>query len=225
MGSDNRNGPRTTLLGFLRDLRDHNERTWFAANRARYDGARGQFEALVGMLIDRFDAVDDLGGVSAGECVFRINRDVRFSRDKSPYKTAMGALLGRSGRRSGVRSYYLHVEPDGLSFLAGGLYEPTPAELERVRAAIVDDPAPLRAVLADPDHVRFFGPLRGESLKTAPRGYPKDHPAIDFLRLKRYVASHPLSDDAVASDGLVSHALEVYTAMKPFLLWLESALA
>ncbi len=116
---------RKAILDFLGDLGSNNHREWFEANRPRYETARASFLSLVGELIDRFDAVDDLDGVTVKECVFRINRDVRFAKDKSPYKTAMSAVLGRSGRKSGVRSYYFHVEAAG-TFLAGGLYDPSP---------------------------------------------------------------------------------------------------
>lgn len=212
-------------LAFLRDLRYDNDRAWFEANRPRYDAARTAFETLVSDLLTRFNAVDDLGGVSPRDCVFRINRDVRFSADKSPYKTAFGALLGPEGRKSGVRSYYLHVEPDGNSMLAGGLHTPSPADLGKVRDAIVRDSASLEAILADPDFVRWFGGLSGDSLKTAPRGYPKDHPSIGLLRRTRFLAVHTLADAELSSPDLVPKALEVYSAMKPFLLWLESVLA
>ena len=131
-------------LAFLRDLKAHNDRGWFESNRPRYEAARAAFEGLVGDLISRFGAVDDLCGASPRDCVFRINRDIRFSADKSPYKTSMGALLGPSGRKSGVRSYYLHLEPDGNSMLAGGLHSPEPGELAKIRRAIEEDAHPHR---------------------------------------------------------------------------------
>lgn len=216
---------RSPVLGFLRDLRDHNSREWFEANRSRYEDARAVFLGLVGDLIDRFDSVDDLGGVTVKECVFRINRDVRFSKDKSPYKTAMSALLGRGGRKSGARSYYFHLEPEGKSILAGGLYEPRPAELGKIREALAEDARPLKKILAAPDFVRYFGELAGESLKTAPQGYPKDHPDIALLRRKQFMVAHGMDDDLAASNKLIPRALEVFKAMKPFAAYLESTLA
>ena len=157
------------VLDFLRELEADNSREWFEANRSRYEVARAVFLGLVGDLIDRFESVDDLGGVTVKECVFRINRDVRFSKDKSPYKTVMSALLGRGGRKSGARSYYFHLEPDGRSMLAGGLYEPAPAELSAIRGAIAEDARPLKKIIRAQDFVRYFGELAGESLKP---GFP-----------------------------------------------------
>jgi uncharacterized protein (TIGR02453 family) len=214
---------RRLILDFLRRLRSHNDREWLEAHRPEYEAARAAYEALVAELLASFGPVDDLGGVGPKECIFRLNRDLRFSRDKAPYKTAMGAVLGRAGRKSGVRSYYLHVEA-GASFLAGGLYEPSPAELGAVRSAIAADARPLRKLLGAPDFLRYFGGLSGESLKTAPQGYPKDHPEIELLRRKQFLVAHPLEDSMVASEELVHHALSVYAAMKPFLLYLESLL-
>jgi len=214
------------ILSFLGDLGKNNDREWFEANRGRYDEARGAFLGLVGELLGGLAAVDEtVGGVSPAECVFRINRDVRFSKDKSPYKANMGALLGPLGRKSGARSYYFHLEPGGNSMLAGGLYAPEPAQLARVRDAIARDPKPLKRILSRPDFVAAFGGLAGESLKTAPRGYPEDHPEIELLRKKQFLVVRSLSDAAAARSDLVPRAIEAYRAMKPFLVWLESVLA
>jgi uncharacterized protein (TIGR02453 family) len=211
-------------LDFLGQLREHNDRAWFEANRALYEEARSSFEGLVGDLISSFGPVDDLAGVSPKECIFRINRDVRFSKDKSPYKTAMGALMGSAGRKSGARSYYLHIEPEGGSMLAGGLYDPSSEELGKIRAALAEDSRPLKKILAAPEFQRHFGGISGESLKSAPQGYPKDHPEIELLRRKQFIAVESLDDETVASGDLVPLALKSYKAMKPFLLYLESAL-
>jgi uncharacterized protein (TIGR02453 family) len=212
---------RRGILDFLRELREHNDRSWFEENRPRYEAARAVFLELVGELIDAFGPVDDLGGVTVKECAFRINRDVRFSKDKSPYKTVMSAVLGRGGRKSGVRSYYFHIEPDGLSFLAGGLYAPSTAELGAVRQALAEDARPLKKVIRAPDFVREFGELGGEALKTAPMGYPKDHPDIALLRKKQFLVMHRLSDEEILSEELIPRTLKVYKAMKPFLTYLE----
>lgn len=202
-------------LDFLRDLRENNSRPWFQANRARYEAARAAFEDVVVEVITRFDVVDDIAGVTPEQTMYRINRDVRFSPDKSPYKIAMGALLAKEGRKTNGRGYYFQVMPDDGSLAAGGMYMITAGDLERLRRAIADDDRPLRAVLDAESFKRFFGTLQGEQLKTAPKGYPKDHHAIDLLRYKQFLADHPLTDDQVLADGLVDHLLEVYQALKP----------
>jgi uncharacterized protein (TIGR02453 family) len=216
-------GGRAEILDFLRDLRDSNSKEWFEANRGRYEEARAAFLGLVGEILSAFGPVEDLGGVEVKACVFRINRDVRFGKDKTPYKSTMSALIGPEGRKSGVRSYYLHLEPDGRSMLAGGLHSPEPAQLSAVRDALAANARPLKKILSAPDFARLFGEISGERLKTAPAGFAKDHPDIELLRLKQLLAVHGLSDRFVATGDLVGRAIEAFSAMRPFLLWLEKA--
>lgn len=214
---------RAELFSFMTELQWNNNRDWFAANRDRYDAARAAFEAIVSDLLPRFREVDDLGALTPAQCMFRMNRDVRFSRDKSPYKTGMGALFGVGGRKAEGRSYYLHVQPGDQSFLAGGLWDPDGPTLAAVRRAISRDAQSLRAIVAAPEFIRHFGALSGESLKTAPAGYRKDHPDIDLLRMRQMVARRPLSDADMFSDSLTDRILETYAAMKPFVAWIEKA--
>ena len=216
---------RNCILDFLRELRDNNSREWFEANRSRYEAARDAFESLVAELLGAFGPVEDLSGVRVKDCVFRINRDLRFSRDKSPYKSTMSALLGPNGRKSGGRAYYLHLEPDGNSMLAGGSHDPSPDELGRIRQALERDAGPFKKIIRSAAFAGNFGALEGESLKTAPQGYAKDHPDIELLRMKQFLAVHRLSDDMAVSGGLVPHAVKVFKAMKPFLACLESLLS
>ena len=176
-------------LDFLRDLRAHNDRAWFDQNRKRYDSARGSFELLVTELIILSGSFEDLGSVTADQCIYRIYRDVRFSPDKTPYKTNMGAVIGKGGRKTVGRSYYLQIGPEGESFIAAGLYMPSKEQLELMRRAIASDSSPLRKILNKRDFKRYFSGLEGEQLKTAPQGYAKDHPDIDLLRYKQFLAS------------------------------------
>ena len=203
-------------LDFLRDLRANNNREWFNKNRARYDKARAAYEDFVQAVIDRFGVVDDFVNLSAEQTMYRIHRDIRFSPDKTPYKTEMGALLGKEGRKSMGRSYYIHLQPDDNSFLATGLYMPSPAELEKVRRAIAEDSRPLRSILNAKDFKRYFGEMQGEQVKTAPKGYSKDDPDIDLLRYKQFMAVHPLTDQQMLADDLVDDVIERFKAMKPF---------
>jgi uncharacterized protein (TIGR02453 family) len=216
---------RQSILDFLRKLRDNNNHEWFETNRSQYEEARTCFLGLVDDLIAAFGQVDDLGGVTVKECVFRINRDLRFSNDKTPYKTAMTALLGRGGRKSTGRTYYFHIEPDGQSILAGGLWDPSSGQLGKMRQALAENSGRFKKILDAPDFVRYFGALSGESLKTAPQGYPKDHPDIELLRMKQFMAIHRLDDGMIRSDNLIPHVLTVFKAMKPFVVYIESVLA
>lgn len=210
-------------LDFLRDLRAHNERPWFEANRQRYDLARGNFELFVTDLISGFGDIEDLGGVSAKACIYRINRDVRFSRDKSPYKTQMAAVIGKGGRKSEERSYYIQISPGG-SWMGGGLYAPSTEQLAAVRRGIAYDWRQLDEIIHYPEFIHHFGELEGESLKTAPQGYAKDHPAIDLLRRKQFLAGRALGDDEVLSPDLDINVLTMCRALKPFLTFLHDAL-
>ena len=209
-------------LDFLRQLHVNNNRQWFEAHRKDYEHARGCFEDVVTNLIHQFAPVDDLGHITAKDCMFRINRDVRFSNNKSPYKSTMSAVFGQQGRKSSGRSYYFQIAPDGESLLAGGLYDASAEQLGKMRAAIAENPKRLKQVIHAPDFIRYFGEMGGESLKTAPQGYAKDHPEIVLLRYKQYLASHAMTDDQALAADFVPQVLDVYKAMKPLLLYIEN---
>ena len=206
-------------LTFMRDLRANNSREWFNDHQAAYQAARAAFEDFIADLIARFDAVEDLGGLDLPQAIYRLNRDVRFSADKSPFKPAMSALIGRGRRKAEGRAYYLQIAP-GESFVGSGMYMIFPPELEKIRQVIAADSAPLRALLNAPDFKRFFGAMDGEQLKTAPKGYPKDHPDIDLLRYKQFTAIHRLTEEQVIADDLLDHVIEVCLAVKPFTTYL-----
>jgi uncharacterized protein (TIGR02453 family) len=146
-----------------------------------------------------------------------------LSKDKSPYKTQMDAAIGREGRRSPRMSLYVHLEPGDGSFVANGLYEPDKEQLERMRRAIAADPQSLRDLLAAPNFVHWFGAMDGDQLKTAPQGYDREHPAIDLLRYRQFLAMHRLPDAEVVEDGLLARIMDAYDAMQPFLRWLDEA--
>jgi uncharacterized protein (TIGR02453 family) len=211
-------------LDFLRDLSANNNKPWFDANRKRYDKARGNFEAFVSELILECGTFDDMTGVSAKDCIYRINRDVRFSHDKTPYKTNFGAVIGQGGRKATGRSYYMQLEPDGKSFLAGGVYMPSQQDLNKLRSKLVTTGANFKKILRAPDFIKYFKEMTGTALKTAPKGYPKDHPHIDLLRYTQFLASHELTDEQILSPDLTEHVVTVFKALKPFETYLKSAL-
>jgi uncharacterized protein (TIGR02453 family) len=211
-------------LDFLRALQQHNNKLWFDAHRDAYQAAKQRFEEFVDVFIDEFRSIEDFADLSAKDCLFRINRDVRFSRDKSPYKTNLGASLALGGKHSIRAPYYIHLEPPDKSFLAGGAYLPTPEQLAAIRQAIDRDPALLNAILTSPSFKKYFGSLSGEKLKTPPRGYASDHPAIELLKYKQFITIHPLSDKAILAPRLVAHTVEVFATLKPLLDWLNPRL-
>jgi uncharacterized protein (TIGR02453 family) len=211
-------------LDFLLALQKHNNKAWFDAHRAEYQTAKQHFADFVETFIDEFRSVEDFADLSAKDCLFRINRDVRFSKDKSPYKSNMGASLALGGKHSIRAPYYIHIEPPGKSFLAGGAYDPTPDQLAALRRSIDRDAEPLKAAINNRAFKKYFGTLSGEKLKTPPRGYASDHPEIDLLKYKQFIVIHPLSDIEVLSPRLMSHTVEVFAALKPLLDWLNQSL-
>lgn len=213
-------------LDFLRDLAAHNDRDWFQAHRAAYEAARGDVLTLIDRLIERIlDFDPSLQGLVAKDCLFRINRDTRFSQDKAPYKTNFGAAMGRGGRRSAFASYYLHIAPAG-AFIGGGVYMPPSDQLGAIRRHIDREAASLRAVLADPKFRAVYGDLdREQTLKTAPKGYDKDHPDLDLLRLKSFTAVRTLAATELTAADFLDRAAADCEALSPLIHFLNDALA
>ncbi len=210
---------------FLGDLAQNNDREWFQANKARYEDARGEFIGLVAQLIGRIADFDPaITRLDPRKAVFRIYRDTRFSRDKSPYKINMGAHLAATGGKPDERAgYYIHVQP-GESFLAGGAYHPAGEWLRGIRAAIDQRGEQLVRVLQDKNFRKYFGEMSGEKLKTRPRDYSADHPRIELLRYKSFLAVHHLRDEELQKPDSLNHAGRVFEALKPFDDFLNSAL-
>lgn len=202
-------------LDFLQDLRFNNNKSWFDENRKRYEQARATFETFIGDIIQHFKPVEDLGNTTVKECLYRINRDIRFSKDKTPYNAHMAALIGKGGRKGEGRGYYVHIEP-GASMIAGGFYMPTPEQLKQIRQAIAAKPTKLRAVLDGPAFKKYYGEMEGEKLKTTPKGYTADHPALDLLQYKQFLASHPLDDTDLLADDAITQVVNLCAALKPF---------
>jgi len=209
------------VLDFVQALKRNNRREWFEDHRAQFEEARSRFEAYVAALIAELSRTESLGALTPRDCIFRMNRDLRFARDKTPYKPYMSAYIAPGGRKSRRLGYYVHIEAGDHSMLAGGLHEPEPKQLAAWRAAIDRDPRPFRKIEAAGDFRRYFGKVRGDSLKTAPRGYSKDHPDLDLLRLKRVTVWRELSDTQVASPRFAHETLKTFKSMKPFLVYLQ----
>jgi uncharacterized protein (TIGR02453 family) len=212
------------VLDFLSGLKQNNNKAWFEEHRAAYDTARTHFENFVDQLISEYGRIEDLGGITARDCIMRIYRDVRFSKDKSPYKTNMSATIAPGGKKSTSLGYYLHIQPHDETMIAGGLYMPTPEQLARFRAAIDRNAAPFKAIITDKEFKKYFGMLDGEKVKTVPQGYGRDHPEIELLRFKQVVVVHRSSDEMVLSSKFSTHVIKTFTAMKPFLDYLNAIL-
>lgn len=204
------------VIEFLKDLTANNQREWMQDNKKRYEVAKAEFKELVASLISGISTFDEsVQGLDPKDCIFRINRDIRFSKDKSPYKTNFGAAMMEGGKKSTNPTYYLHVQP-GKSFVAGGVYMPEPENIKKIRQEIDYNPEELRDIVKGEQFRKVFGQMTGESLKTAPKGYPKDHPNIDLLRMKSFLVTKDMNDKAVLSKGFVTKITEMYQIMYPF---------
>lgn len=209
------------VLQFTAGLKQNNNKPWFEVHRPDYTLARTKFEEFVGALIVELSRTEPLGGLTPGDCIFRINRDLRFSKDKSPYKPYFGAYIAPGGRKSRLLGYYVHLEP-GNVMLAGGLYEPEPRQLTAFREAISRDSREFKHIISEPEFIRYFGGVGGDTLKTIPRGFSADHPDAGLLRLKTVTVIHKVTDADAVQPGFFDHSLETFRVMKPFLAYLEA---
>lgn len=202
------------VLEFLKELKEHNDRDWFHEHKGRYTSARKKVEEFLNRLIPllkKFDPTLDM--ITAKDCLFRIYRDVRFSADKSPYKTNIGAYLARGGRKSPYAGYYVHIEP-GSSFLAGGMYMPEAGLLRKIREEIYYNVDEYLEILEDETFRKYFGHIDDPGkLKSAPKGFDKDWPHIDLLRFKSYAVAHHVTDEQVKSADFLQYSEGVFRVL------------
>jgi uncharacterized protein (TIGR02453 family) len=207
-----------STLQFLSDLKKHNEREWFAASRKRYEEARSNFENLIQETLNEIITFDPiLKGLEVKSCIYRINRDIRFSNDKTIYKTHFGAFITRGGRKNGDKyaGYYVHVEPGGNSMIAGGAYMPPMPWLTAIREKISEEGESFKKIINEKEFVKFFGMIEGEKLKSAPKGYSRDHKYIEFLKLKSFLAARAISDKEIVGDDCLDLIIRGSKIMKP----------
>jgi uncharacterized protein (TIGR02453 family) len=212
------------ILNFLNNLGQNNFKAWFDTNRADYESARDIFNQFVDYLIDELRTSDNLQGISSKECVSRIYRDIRFSHDKSPYHTNFSAIIAPGGKKSVTQGYYVNLQPHGESLVAGGLYMPSPEQLNHFRQAIDQHAGEFKAITANPAFVKQFGKIEGERLKTAPKGYDRAHPEIEILQLKQVTVLHYCSDQEVLAGDFPEKVLTACRVMKPFVDYLNEVI-
>lgn len=211
---------------FLKDLKKHNNRDWFNINKPRYEEANNEFKEFVGKLICEVAKFDKtVANLEAKDCMFRIYRDVRFSKDKSPYKTHFGAHLVAGGKKGDMMcaGYYMHLSP-GECFLAGGAHMPPSEWLNAIRKEIHYNAKELKKIISAKDFKKYFGKITGEKLSSVPRGYDKTHPEIELLKHKSYLAVHNTNEKQVTSKQFLFHCAKVFKAMQPFDKFLNQAM-
>lgn len=207
----------TAIYSFLNELKANNNREWFQDHKKQYDIVRSEFITIVQQLIDRIAAFDpEIAGLDARSCVYRIYRDLRFSQDKTPYKTHLGAYMtGYGGRTSPYAGYYLHLEP-GNSLLSGGVWCPNPAMLKQLRKDIYDNIDEFVEIIEDKAFKKTYGELEGEVLKRMPTGFPLDSPYDYILKHKYFVVSSVRPDAFFSSDNWIDQAAADFKRLYPF---------
>ena len=202
-------------MDFLKKLSKNNNREWFNANKDKYTAAHENIAAFADALIKEMNKHDEIETASGRQSLMRIYKDVRFSKDKTPYNTHWSGSMKRATkkRRGG---YYFHIEP-GNSFLAGGFWGPDASDLKRIRQDIDLNYEDWRKMLAGKTLVSTYGAMRGAQVGSAPRGYAKDHPAIDLLRYKQFIFRHDFTDEEACSADFAVKMSKVYKNMRPFL--------
>ncbi|HEY8930425.1 MAG TPA: DUF2461 domain-containing protein [Mucilaginibacter sp.] len=211
---------------FLKELIDNNNREWFQANKERYDTAREDVIAFTSELLKEMHKIDpgidpDFDGK---KCVMRIYRDIRFSKDKTPYKNNFGVSLPTRGLKLGRAEYYLHITP-GKSFIAGGYWMPEADHLKAIRQEIDYNGNDLKKIIDEPEFVKLFGDFRKqETLKTLPRDYSAENENIDLLKLKSFVAFHYLDDKELMKKNAVKNIATICSKIYPLNVFLNNAI-
>ncbi|HEY4373298.1 MAG TPA: DUF2461 domain-containing protein [Burkholderiales bacterium] len=215
------------LVNYLQGLAENNNRAWFVMNKPSYDILRTEFIELVAMLIaatEKFDPA--VAGQDAKKALFRINRDVRFSKDKSPYKTHFSAVIAPGGKKDPGSHYYMHIDQDGKLLVAGGCYLPPPDVLAKIRRHIVAEPAVFSRLLKNKTLWTCFGDFADEGkLARPPKGYAADTPHIEHLKQKSFIVWREFPVKGMTSDKLLKQTAEGFKASLPLIKWLRQAVA
>ena len=207
-----------TTLDFLNELKLNNNREWFNDHKTEFQKEQKKAKDFYNAILEQLKTHDAIEGVK----MFRIYRDVRFSLDKTPYKPHFAGSFSRATKK--LRGgYYLRIRP-GESFLAGGFWEPNKEDLLRIRKEFEINTAEIRAILSNPSFVANFGKLQGDSLKTAPRNFDKEHPDMDLIRMKQFIVVRNFTDEAVLSPDFLAQINESYKAMRPYFDYMSEVL-
>lgn len=217
-----------STLQFLKNLKKNNNKPWFDAHRSEYEAAKADFAAFIQIIIDKQAKKDNtISHLKAKDCMFRINRDVRFSKDKSPYKTNFGASINKGGKKAmSSAGYYFHLEP-GNSFVGGGLYQPMPDDLRKMRQEIDYNFAAFKKIIGTAKFKSIYKDLdksKEFTLSRVPKGYEPDNLAAEYLKLKSYITMIPISDADLISPELVKKTVDAFGALQPLLVFINNSL-
>jgi len=218
-----------STLKFLKNIRKNNTREWFEKNRKLYEAAKEDFAFLIDSVIKQFGKKDEtIAPLVAKECVYRINRDVRFSKNKAPYKNNMAASLINGGKKSDNAGYYIHIQPGDESFIGGGRYMVEPDQLKKIRQEIDYNWKEFSKIINNKKFKATYGELeRGEgmALQREPKGYEKDNPAIEYIKLKSWVATSAITDANLTDKNLAKKLVAAFETLQPLIIFLNRALS
>lgn len=215
------------LLLFLKEIEKHNNRDWFNLHKEEYLREKEQFEQFIAEILGGMAQIDvQYELLKPKDCVFRIYRDVRFSKNKAPYKTHFAAGISKTGKRVHFPGYHLHITPNDSSFFAGGIWHPGKEQLSAIRQEIDYNLEEFTGILRKIERSGLFEPMSDEdTLVRPPKGYAPDNPAIQYLKMRNFtLGTVPITDKAVTQNGLIDNLLKSAAILKPFLDFLERAL-
>lgn len=218
---------QTSTIKFLKDLKKNNNKPWFDKNRKIYEAAKADFAAFIQTVIDVHSKEDpSIKQLTAKDCMFRINRDIRFSKDKSPYKTNFGASINKGGKKAwNSAGYYFHLEPGGC-FTGGGIYMPEPEALKNVRQEIDYNYKDFKKIITGRSFKSIYGGLDKSPeflLSRVPKGYVPDNPAAEYLRLKSYITMTRIADRDLTSKNLVKKTAAAFEALQPLIEFINKS--
>ena len=218
---------QSSTVKFLKDLSKNNNKPWFDANRKKYEDAKTDFAGFIQTIIDKHGKKDaGIAHLKAKDCMYRINRDIRFSKDKTPYKNNIGAYMNQEGKKSILGGYYFHCQP-GRSFAGGGLWMPMPPELSKVRQEIDYNLDAFKKIIGSKKFKTIYGDLSNEAeymLSRVPKGYDADNPAAEYLKRKSFVVMTPIKDTDLVSKDLSKKVLEAFEALQPMLKFINESI-
>jgi uncharacterized protein (TIGR02453 family) len=218
---------QVATIKFLKDLKKNNNKPWFDANRKRYEDAKQDYAQFIQTILEKHSKKDPaIKDLKAKDCMFRINRDIRFSKDKSPYKSNFGASMNRGGKKSIYAGYYFHLEPSE-SFVGGGLWMPTPPDLKKLRQEIDYNLDEFKKIVSSKKFKAVYGGLyTGDdvSLSKVPQGFEKDNPAAEYIKLKCFIATKKLTEADITGKTLEKQVLEAFETLQPLVEFINKGL-
>lgn len=216
-----------STIQFLKSLSQNNNKPWFDANRPKYEAAKKNFEDFIQEVINGYGKKDaSIASLTAKNCMFRINRDIRFSKNKAPYKKNFAASINKGGKKSVFAGYYFHLEP-GNSFVGGGIWMPLPAETQKIRQEIDYCYDEFHKIITSKKFKEIYQSLDQDKelrLANVPKGYTKDNQAADYLKYKSWIAMQTISDTELTSKDLVKKSTAAFSALLPLIEFLNRAI-